>query len=253
MPVLIVFLTLVGLAIGSFLNVVVYRLPRGESLATPPSRCPTCETPIRPWHNVPVVGWLILRGRCAQCHASINVRYPAVELLTAAVFVAVTLRADQLRLLPALPALLYFAAAGITLAFIDLDTRRLPNAIVLPSYPILAVLLGGAAWWQHAWLALARAGAGSIALFGFYFLLVCLYPAGMGFGDAKLAGVLGGVMAYVSWSTLLIGAFAGFLLGAVVGIGLLASGRGTRKTAVPFGPFMIAGALTAILLATGSA
>ncbi|MDT5202649.1 MAG: leader peptidase (prepilin peptidase) / N-methyltransferase [Mycobacterium sp.] len=253
MPVLIVFLALVGLAIGSFLNVVVYRLPRGESLATPPSRCPTCETPIRPWHNVPVLGWLILRGRCAQCHASISVRYPAVELLTAAVFVAVTLRADQLRLLPALPALLYFAAAGITLAFIDLDTRRLPNAIVLPSYPILAVLLGGAAWWQHAWLALARAGAGSIALFGFYFLLVWLYPAGMGFGDAKLAGVLGGVMAYVSWSTLLIGAFAGFLFGAVVGIGLLASGRGTRKTAVPFGPFMIAGALTAILLATGSA
>ncbi|GAA2330604.1 prepilin peptidase [Dactylosporangium salmoneum] len=240
---------LLGLAVGSFLNVVIHRVPRGESLVTPSSRCPDCGNGIRHRHNIPVLGWLVLRGRCADCGARIAVRYPLVELTTAVLFVAVALRMHQLHLLSALPAYLYVAAAGIALAVIDLDLRRLPNAIVLPSYPIVAILLTLSAAWEHDWWALARAGIGAAALFAFFFALAFAYPAGMGFGDVKLAGILGGVLGYLSWSALGIGAFAGFLLGAVVGVGLMAGGKGGRKTAIPFGPFMIAGFLVALFAA----
>jgi leader peptidase (prepilin peptidase)/N-methyltransferase len=111
------------------------------------------------------------------------------------------------------------------------------------------VLLAGSAWWQHDWSALVRAALGGVALFAFFFAVAFIYPAGMGFGDVKLSGLLGAVLAYLSWSTLVIGAFLGFLLGAVVGVALIALGRGGRKTAVPFGPFMIAGALLAVFVA----
>ena len=249
MTALWVFAGLLGLAVGSFVNVVAYRLPRGESVVSPSSRCPSCGVPIRPWHNVPVLGWLVLRGRCAACDAPIGVRYPLVEAGTGVLFVALALRLDALGRLPAVPAFLAFAGLGVALALIDVQTRRLPNALVLPAYPVLAVLLAGAAWWQGDWWSLARAGIGGAALYGFFFVLVLIYPAGMGFGDVKLAGLVGGVLAYLSWSTLVIGAFAGFLLGALLGVGLMAAGRGGRKTAVPFGPFMVAGALLAVFVA----
>jgi leader peptidase (prepilin peptidase)/N-methyltransferase len=251
-PVLVLLLALAfvfGVVIGSFLNVVVYRVPRGESLVHPASHCPACLAPIRPWHNVPVLGWLVLRGRCADCRTRIPVRYPLVELGTGLAFVAVAARLEQLRLLSALPAFEYFTAVGIALALIDLEVRRLPNAIVLPSYPVLAVALAGSAWWQHDWWPLARAGIGAAALLAFFGAVVLIHPAGMGLGDVKLSGVIGGVLGYLSWNALVIGAFLGFLLGAVVGVIVIASGRGNRKTAVPFGPFMIAGALIALFLA----
>jgi len=240
---------LLGLAVGSFLNVVIYRVPRGESVVSPASRCPGCGTPIRAHHNVPVLGWLILRGRCASCRTSISARYPLVELGTGLLFAALTWRLDRLGRLPAVPAYLWFGAVGIALALIDLELRKLPNAIVLPSYPVIAVLLTGAAVWQHDWWPLARAGLGTLALFGFYLLLVLVAPAGMGWGDVKLAGLLGGVLAYLSWSALLIGGFSAFVLGAAVGVAAMALGRAGRKTALPFGPFMIAGALLAIFSA----
>jgi leader peptidase (prepilin peptidase)/N-methyltransferase len=240
---------LVGLVIGSFLNVVVHRVPRRESLVSPGSARPRCGTPIRARHNVPVLGWLMLRRRCADCSAPISFRYPLVEAGTGLLFAALAWRLARLDLLSALPAYLWFASAGVALALIDLELRRLPNAIIFPSYPMLAVLLVASAAWQHDWWSLVRAGIGCVALFGFYLLLVLLYPAGMGWGDVKLAGLLGGVLAYLSWSALLIGAFGGFLLGAVVGVAVIAAGRGGRKTALPFGPFMIAGALLAIFLA----
>ena len=243
--VLIAVVAVLGLAVGSFLNVVIHRVPLGESVVHPPSRCPACGAGIAARHNVPVLGWLVLRGRCAHCGTRISVRYPLVELGTAALFVVLALRFDW----PDLPAFLYFGAIGIALAAIDLDCRRLPTAIVLPSYPVLAVLLAGSAWWQGDGWSLVRAVIGGAALFGFYLLLALAYPAGMGFGDVRLAGILGGVLAYVSWSALLIGAFAGFLLGAVTGVAILAARKGDRKTAVPFGPFMIAGALLAIFAA----
>ncbi|WP_112243943.1 prepilin peptidase [Kribbella monticola] len=246
---LLLLVFLLGLAVGSFLNVVIHRVPRGESVVTPASRCPRCGTPIRARHNLPVLGWLILRGRCADCGTPISARYPLVELGTGLLFAALTWRLDRLGRLPAAPAYLWFAAIGISLALIDLELRKLPNAIVLPSYPVIAVLLTGAAAWQHDWWPLARAGLGAALLFGFFLLLVLIAPAGMGWGDVKLAGLLGGVLAYLSWSALLIGGFSAFVLGAVVGIAAMSVGRAGRKTALPFGPFMIAGALLAIFFA----
>ena len=243
---LYVLLGLLGLAVGSFGNVVIHRLPRGESISRPPSHCPACGAAVRPRHNVPVLGWLVLRGRCADCGAGISVRYPAVESATALLFVALAVRLHRLHLLAALPAYLYFAAIGIALSAIDIDLKRLPDRIVLPSYPVLAVLLAGAAMADGDGWRLARAALAGAALFGFFFALAFAYPAGMGFGDVKLAGLLGLVLGYLSWSAVLVGTFAGFLLGALVGIVLLAGRRGDRKTALPFGPFLIAGTLVAI-------
>ena len=172
-------------------------------------------------------------------------RYPFVELLTGAAFVVVAWRAVQLDQRAAVPALLVFTALGIALAAIDLDVRRLPDRLVLPAYPVLAVLLAGAGIARHDGASIARAGLGALALFGFFFALAAISPQGMGFGDVKLAGVIGLVLGYLSWSALLVGAFAGFLLGAVVALVVLVTRTGGRKTALPFGPFMVAGALLA--------
>ena len=237
---------LFGLAIGSFLNVVIYRVPVGESVISPPSRCPSCGSPIRHRHNVPVFGWLLLRGRCYDCTAPISARYPLVEAATGVLFTAVTWRLLTVDMPWALGAYLYLAAAGVALALIDIDVKRLPNKIVLPSYAVVAVLLTVAAIGEHGWWPLARAGIGAAALFAFYFAIVLAVPAGMGFGDVKLAGVLGALMGYLSWSALIVATFGAFLLGAIVGVALIVTNRGGRKTAIPFGPFMIAAALTTV-------
>lgn len=246
MPLLMAAVALLGLAIGSFLNVVIHRVPLELSLSRPSSRCPSCQHPIRRRHNIPVLGWLLLRGRCADCAAPISVRYPLVELLMPVLFMALAWRLDRLHLLPALPAYLFFAAVGISLTLIDLDLKILPNAIVLPSYPVLGLLLTIAAVQLDQPAALVRAGICGLALYGFYFLLVFAYPAGMGFGDVKLAGVIGGVLGFLSYSAALIGAFGAFLIGGVLSMLLLATGRATRKSAIPFGPFMILAAVLAI-------
>ena len=246
MPVLIVATALLGLAIGSFLNVVIYRVPAGLSLVSPPSRCPSCEHPIRNRHNIPVLGWLVLRGRCADCRTPISPRYPLVELTTAVLFVAMALRLGDLHQLPALPAFLIFAAAGVALTMIDVDVQRLPNSIVLPLYPILVLALAIAALTQHHPNALLRAVIGLAALYAFYYAMAFAYPAGMGFGDVKLAGPIGLMLAYLSYRALIIGAFAAFLLGGLYGVAVIALSRGSRKSRIPFGPFMILGALVAI-------
>jgi leader peptidase (prepilin peptidase)/N-methyltransferase len=235
---------LFGLLIGSFLNVVMWRVPRGESLIRPPSHCPACGNPVRPKDNVPVLSWLLLRGRCRDCDAAISPRYPLVEAATAVVFAVM---AARIGLEPELPAFLYLGAIGVALAGIDLDVRRLPNAIVLPSYVVAAVLLGAAAVFGHDWDSYLRAGLGMAALFGFFFLLAFLYPAGMGFGDVKLAGVLGLYLGWLGWAEVVTGAFLGFLFGGVVGAALMAVKRAGRKSAIPFGPFMLLGAFVAIL------
>lgn len=245
MALLVVVVALFGLAVGSFLNVVIHRVPLRQSLSRPPSHCPSCAHGIRIRDNIPVLSWLLLRGRCAHCRSRISVRYPLVELTTALLFVAVAIRIVRLDLLPALPAYLGFAAAGICLTAIDLDVRRLPNAIVLPAYPVLAILLTIAAVVQHDPAALVRAAVGAAGLFAFYFVLAFAHPTGMGFGDVKLAGVVGGVLGFLSYPVLLIGAFAAFFIGSLVGFAVIISRRGSGKTAVPFGPFMITAALLA--------
>jgi leader peptidase (prepilin peptidase)/N-methyltransferase len=237
-----------GLAIGSFLNVVIWRIPNGGSLRTPPSACPKCGHPIRARDNIPVLSWLILRGKCRDCGEPISVRYPLVELGTALAFVGIVLWAG---LQPAglwlLPAYLYFAAVSIALALIDLDTRTLPNRIVVPSIAIMAILLAVPSMVTGDWFALLWAAVSGAALFVFYLLLVIIYPSGMGFGDVKLAAVVGLALGYLGWGSLIVGAFAAFLLGGVFSIVLLAIGRATRKTGIPFGPWMLLGAWVGIV------
>jgi leader peptidase (prepilin peptidase) / N-methyltransferase len=236
---------LLGLLIGSFLNVVVHRVPRRESVVSPPSACPSCQTPIRARDNVPVAGWVLLKGRCRDCDAAISPRYPLVELGCAVLFAVMALRFG---LDPALPAYLYLAAVGLALALIDLDVKRLPDVLTLPSYPVAVVLLGLAALLGSDSGSFPRAVLGGVAMFALYFALCFAYPAGMGFGDVKLAGVLGLYTAWLGWGVWAAGLFLGFLYGGLVGVLLVALRRGGRKTQLPFGPFMLLGVLTVVLV-----
>jgi leader peptidase (prepilin peptidase)/N-methyltransferase len=233
-----------GLMVGSFLNVVIWRVPRGESVVRPPSACPGCGHAVRPRDNVPVLSWVLLRGRCRDCSEPISARYPLVEAGTAALF---ALTAAFFGAVWHLPAFLYLAAVSVCLALIDVDVKRLPDAIVLPSYAVGAVLLGGASLLQGDADSAVRAVAGTAILFGAYFLMALAYPAGMGFGDVKLAGVLGMYLGWLGWSQLAVGSFAAFLVGGLVGVAIVVSGRGGRKTAIPFGPYMLLGAYVGIV------
>jgi leader peptidase (prepilin peptidase)/N-methyltransferase len=167
-----------------------------------------------------------------------------VEAATGALFLVMALR---IGLEPELPAFLYLAAIGVALWMIDIDVRRLPDPIVLPSYVVGTVLLAVAAAVSQEWEPLVRALIGMAALYAFYFLLALIYPAGMGFGDVKLAGVLGLYLAWLGWAELVVGAFLGFMLGGVVGILLMLTRRAGRKSQLPFGPYMLAGAFLSIL------
>jgi leader peptidase (prepilin peptidase) / N-methyltransferase len=227
---------LFGAVIGSFLNVVIWRLPRDESLVTPGSRCPSCGTPIAPYDNVPVLSWLLLRGRCRHCGAPISPRYPAVELLTAATFAAVVaVRGFDDDLLLELA----FVACLIALAGIDLDHKLLPNKIVYPmtAYGLVATaIVDTDDLVEHV-----IAGAGG---FLFLFIAVLAYPRGMGMGDVKLAGAMG---LYLGLS-LIPAMLTAFLTGSLVGLGMMAQeGVQARKKAVPFGVFLALGGIVGVL------
>src|SRR5215212_6819683 len=216
-----------GLLLGSFLNVVAYRLPRGESLAFPGSHCPSCETPIRPWDNVPVLSWLWLKGRCRACRGSISARYPVVEATTAALLVAVVLAkgADRDAWLG-----LAFVLLLVPVTLIDLDHRIIPNKLMLVgtvvSLAILALTDPGAIP-EHL---IAAAAAG-----GFLLVAALAYPAGMGMGDVKLAAVMGLFLGRLVGPAL----FIGFAAGALVGMAIVAArGPAARKQGVPFAPFL---------------
>ncbi|MCR6494603.1 A24 family peptidase [Cellulomonas sp. P24] len=232
-----------GLVIGSFVNVVVWRVPRGESVVRPPSACPVCHASIRAWDNVPVVSWVLLRGRCRDCGTRISRRYPLVEATTGVLFVLVAIRfLDAGDLAWAAPAYLYLAAVAVALALIDIDTHRLPNAIVLPSIPVMLLLLGAASAVTGDWSRLGTSVLGGVVLFALYAAMVVAYPRGMGLGDVKLAAVIGVALGWLGWGPLAVGAFAAFLLGGGFSVTLLALRRANRKTALPFGPWMLAGA-----------
>jgi leader peptidase (prepilin peptidase)/N-methyltransferase len=246
-----------GTLVGSFLNVVIYRVPRGRSVVSPPSACGSCGHPVRPYDNIPLVSWLLLRGRCRDCAAPISTRYPLVEL-GVAVFFGVTAWRFTGNLLGAgtggefaaellqLVAYLYFAAVSVALALIDLDVRRLPNAIVLPSYFVVGALFVAAAVVTGDVARLATALIGAAALGGLYLFLALVRPGAMGMGDVKLAGLIGLVLGWLGTPELLVGAFAGVGLGGVFAVGLLLAGRG-RRTAMPYGPWLLAGAWVGIL------
>ena len=230
-------LGLLGAVIGSFLNVVIHRLPRGESLAFPGSRCPACETPLRPYDNVPLVSWLVLRGRCRACGEPISPRYPLVELLTAATFVAVAAtRGVDAELALELP----FAAMLIAVAGIDLEHRIVPNKILAPA--AAWAIVGAAVIRTEDLPELLIAGA---AAFVVLLMAALVYPAGMGMGDVKLVGVMGLYLGSAVAPAMLIG----FLAGSLTGLAMIARhGKAARKMGVPFAPFLALGGLVGLLV-----
>ncbi|MGZ4677228.1 MAG: prepilin peptidase [Acidimicrobiia bacterium] len=236
-----------GLVVGSFLNVVVWRIPRGESVVSPPSHCPSCDEQLGAVENVPVLSWVALRGRCRHCGSRISVRYPLVELTTAALWVGLAARFGAAWELGAYLAL---AAGLVALSLIDLDHFLLPNRVLYPTGILTAALLVVAAAADDRWDALLRAGLGGAAAFAVFFVIHVVSPRGMGFGDVRLSFVLGLALGWLSWGHVYLGLFLGFLLGAVVGTLLIATGVRTRKDHVPFGPFLAAGALIAIYAGT---
>jgi leader peptidase (prepilin peptidase) / N-methyltransferase len=235
---------LLGLAIGSFLNVVIWRVPRKESVVRPPSHCPQCDTPIRPADNIPVLSWLVLRGKCRHCGNPIPVRYPLVEASCGILFVAVAVRFGASW---ELPAYLVLTAALLAISLIDLEHFIVPDRITGPLTVSALALLGLTAaadgnGWRYGRTLLA-----GVAFFAFLLVLNILYPKGMGMGDVKLAFSLGLYLGWLGWGQVFLGGFLAFLLGAVVGLGLIATKIKSRKDVVPFGPFLALGTMLTIL------
>jgi leader peptidase (prepilin peptidase)/N-methyltransferase len=233
---LLAFVAPLGLIIGSFLNVVAYRLPRGESIVKPRSRCTTCGTEVRSIDNIPLLSWLLLRGRCRHCSSQISARYPAVELVTGIVFVLVALaRGPHLELLVDLP----FAAMLIAVADIDLEHRIVPNRILAPM-AVWAVAVSAVVQ-PDKLPELLIAGA---AAFTFLLIAALIHPAGMGMGDVKLVGVMGLYLGLSVAPAMLIA----FLTGSIVGIAMMVrAGAGARTKGVPFAPFLALGGLVALV------
>ena len=248
-----------GLLIGSFLNVVAYRVPLGLSVVRPASACPGCGSEITARDNVPLVSWAMLRGACRNCRMRIPVRYPLVEGLTglafvlaALPFVPAVLAATDVRSIVAagleLVAFLYLMAISVALAVIDLDVRRLPDRIVLPAYGVGVALLGAVDALRGDAGAFGTAAIGAGAGVLFFYTPYRAKPGGMGLGDVKLAGVLGLFLGQLGVAQLVVGLFGGFVLGGVFGVVLLLTRRAGRRSAIPFGPWMLAGAWLGVLV-----
>ncbi len=233
---LVLVAVLFGLVVGSFLNVVIHRVPQRESVVWPASHCPHCGEPIRPGDNVPLVSYVLLRGRCRNCKEPISARYPAVEATTGLLFGAAAYEfGASLALLPAL----VLASALISLAVIDLEHRLLPNVIVGPAALaglVLSILADPAGWWTYPLSAIVVAGA----LLG----LALVYPAGMGMGDVKMGGMLGAFLG--PYAALAV--FLGALIGVVTGGLLMAAGKMRRRSALPFGLFMALGGVVSLFV-----
>jgi leader peptidase (prepilin peptidase)/N-methyltransferase len=234
----IVFMALLGLIAGSFLSVVAHRVPLGESIVAPRSRCPNCGTQIAAYDNIPLFSYLALRGRCRHCDAKVPATYPLLEAGLAAVFVAILLRYSDDGIEIALGACLAATLATITLT--DLEHRVIPNKVL-----IVAALVAVGLLVAGDRDALAEHAIAAAIAFAVMFLIAIVYPRGMGMGDVKLAGVMGLYLGKAVAPALLIG-FAG---GGLFGLALIASrGAEARKQAVPFGPFLALGGLVAIFV-----
>ena len=241
---------MLGAAVGSFLNVVIYRLPAGLSLLHPPSRCPKCHTSLQPYDNVPILGWLWLRGKCRYCRAPITMRYPLIEALTAALFLATFLQWGVAWITPAYWALLSWLVA---LAFIDVDTLTLPNPLTqsglvlgLVAQSVIPLVNTGA--WQAAVVGFMNGILGMVVGLWVFEIItlvasLALGQTAMGGGDAKLAALLG---AWLGWPGVLLSGFLACLLGAVVGGGAMALGWMRRPQPLPFGPFLALGAVLTV-------
>lgn len=243
---LVVFAGVMGLVVGSFLNVVVHRVPRHESVVRPRSRCPECGIQLASRDNVPVVSWLLLRGRCRTCGTPIPARYPLVEVGAGLLFAAVALRfADDG--VAALPAFLVLAAACIAISAVDLEHFIVPNRIVYPTLFLLAPLLVAAAAVEDDWASLRGAVLGGLLGFVILFVVHFVSPRGMGFGDVRLSGLLGVGLGWLDLGHVFLGLFLGFLTASVISLALIGTKRRSRKDKIPFGPFLALGAFLAVL------
>lgn len=240
---------ILGLIFGSFGTVAAHRIPRRETIVTGRSRCPKCGRQIRAHENIPVLSWLMLRGRCAGCGASISIRYPLIELATGVLF---GLSAWKFGF--TLEAFIYAALFWVlvVLTMIDLDHKLLPDRVVYPTFIAGWIALTVAALLDEDPGRLLDAGLGALIFGGFFFLVAFIYPAGMGGGDIKLGFVLGTFIGYLGAPGLvLVGMFLAFLIGAAGGVLVMATSDKGRKAQVPFGPFLALGSIIAIFWGQG--
>lgn len=241
--ILIVLCALLGLAVGSFLNVVIYRVPQGLSVVAPRSFCPACGIQIAERDNIPVVSWLLLRGRCRHCGEAISARYPLVELACAGVFAGTAARFGYDWVLPAFLALF---AGLLALSVIDVEQMILPRKIVYPLSAIVAALLLMASAATGEWHNLLIGVISGAAWFALFYAMFAVSPKLIGFGDVRLAPVLGLALGWLGWRYVVLGFFAANLIGAVIGIALIATHRMTRQQQIPYGVFLAVGCAIAV-------
>jgi leader peptidase (prepilin peptidase)/N-methyltransferase len=234
---------LIGLIVGSFLNVVIFRVPRNESIVTPRSHCPSCQTLIKEYDNIPVVSWLLLRGRCRHCGMTISPRYIFVELATAALFAGL---AARLGYNWDLPAFLVLFAGLLALACIDLEHLLLPKNVVYPVLILGAVLLGIASADSGNWHRLIVAAISAAAWYVLFFIINLASPRILGFGDVRLALLLGLCLGWFGWRFVVIGFFAANVIGAVIGLVLIATKRMSNDQPIPYAVFLAIGTAVAV-------
>jgi leader peptidase (prepilin peptidase) / N-methyltransferase len=241
--VLVVFTALAGLAVGSFLTVVADRFPRGASLLSPPSHCDACGTELRPLDLVPVLSWVVLRGKCRRCHVSIGVEAPALELACGGLFLGMALHFHRWWVIAAFCVL---SAGLVVQAAIDFRTKRLPREITYVTAALGAPLLVVAALVDHQPRRIATAAAGAAIALVFMALLYAVSRGGMGDGDVRFSPLLGMYLGWLGLPYVPVGLFLGFFLGAVTGLAAMATGKAGRRTMLPFGPFLAGGTVLAV-------
>ena len=236
-------IALLGLIIGSFINVVAYRVPLKRSVVSPGSACPSCDHPLDWRDNIPVLSWLLLGGKCRHCGASISARYPIVEVATAALFVITYV---EFGLVGVLPGYLWFVGVTVALTLTDLDHKLIPNRILFPSTAVGVVLLGLGSVVDGQIADFGSAILGGLIYFAALLAVALVARGGFGFGDVKLAAFLGLYATYLGWGQLVVAIVLPFVVGGVVSIFLLVTRIKGRKDAIPFGPYMVIGAYLAV-------